>query len=253
VTVYASDTKVAATDYRERGLSPIPLRMRSKEPKLPKEHPFLGRPATTEEFARFNFRHNIAIVTGKVSRVIVLDDDDDGETLRDNDWHVPATPTVRTKRGHQYYFRCPEAGFPTFDVTGKLEVRADGAYAVAPPSVHPSDVRYEWVISPDEADFADPPEWLIEQARLRGRRMRAEDIGEMISNGSRNKTLLSLAGTLRRRGLGEAAIAAALLGINAVACETPLEEDEVRKIARSITRYEPDGRPWWVRMVKKND
>jgi hypothetical protein len=239
VTVYASDTKVAATDYRERGLSPIPLRMRSKEPKLPKGHPFLGRLATEEEFTKFDFRHNIGLVTGMVSEIIVLDDDDGGETLRKNGWHVPATPTVKTKRGHQYYLRCPETGFPTFDVTGKLEVRADGAYAVAPPSIHPSGERYEWVISPDEADFADPPEWLIEQARLRGRRMRAEDIGEMISNGSRNKTLFSIAGTLRRRGLDEESIYAALLGINETKCETPLDADEVWKIARSIARYAP--------------
>ena len=239
MTVYASDTEVAATDYRERGLAPIPLRMRSKEPKLPKGHPFLSRPAAEEEFAKFDFRHNIGLVTGTVSGIIGLDDDDDGETMRKNGWHVPATPTVKTKRGHQYYFRCPEAGFPTFDVTGKLEVRADGAYVVAPPSVHPSGSVYEWVISLEEADFADPPEWLVEQARLRGRRMRAEDIGEMISNGSRNKTLLSIAGTLRRRGLDEASIYAALLGINETKCETPLDADEVWKIAHSIARYEP--------------
>jgi hypothetical protein len=68
--------------------------------------------------------------------------------------------------------------------------------------------------------------------------MQAEDVGEVIANGSRNKVLFSLAGTLRRRGLDEASIAAALLGINAVKCETPLPEDEVRKIAHSAARYD---------------
>jgi hypothetical protein len=241
VTVYASDPEVAAADYRERGLSPIPLKMQSKEPKLPKGHPFLSRKATDEEFAGFDFRHNVGVVAGKVSGIVVLDDDDDGETLKKNGWHIPATPTVRTRRGYQYYFRCPEAGFPTFDVTGKLEVRADGAYVAAPPSVHPSGDRYEWVISPDEEDFADPPEWLTEQARLRGRRMRAEDVGETISNGSRNKTLFRLACALRRPGLDEESIYAALLAINATKCENPLDEAEVRKIAQSATRYEPTG------------
>jgi hypothetical protein len=120
---------------------------------------------------------------------------------------------------------------------------ADGAYAVAPPSIHPSGEAYEWVISPEEAYLADPPAWLVKQARLRGRRMQAEDVGETISNGSRNKTLLSIAGTLRRRGLDEAAIAAALLGINDTKCETPLGEDEVRKIAQSAARYEPADQP----------
>jgi putative DNA primase/helicase len=237
--LYANDSEAAAADYRERGLATIPLKRRSKEPKLPKGHPFLARKATDEEFGGFDLRHNVGIVTGKVSGIIVLDDDDDGETIKANNWHVPATPTVKTKRGHQYYFRCPEAGFPTFNVAGKLEVRGDGAYVVAPPSIHPSGGRYEWVISPDEARVAEPPAWLLEQARLRARRMQAEDVGEMISNGSRNKTLFSIAGTLRRRGLDEASIAAALLGINATKCETPLDEAEVRKIAASAARYEP--------------
>jgi putative DNA primase/helicase len=237
--VYTSDGQRAAVDYRERGWAPIPLKIRSKEPKLPKGHPFLGRKATDEEFGGFDFRHNVGIVAGKVSGILILDDDDGGETLRRNGWHIPATPTVKTKRGHQYYFHCPETGFPTFDVAGKLEVRGDGAYVAAPPSVHPSGDRYEWAISPDEAELAEPPTWLTEQVRLRGRRMRAEDVGETISNGARNKTLFSIAGTLRRRGLDEAAIAAALRGINATKCETPLDEAEVRKIAKSAARYDP--------------
>jgi Bifunctional DNA primase/polymerase, N-terminal/Primase C terminal 1 (PriCT-1)/AAA domain len=240
LTLYASTAQTAVA-YWERGWSPIPLKIRSKEPKLSKGHPFLSRRATEEEFRHFDFRHNVGIVAGRVSGLIVLDDDDNGETLKNNAWHVPATPTVKTKRGHQYYLRCPEAGFPTCDVVaGKLEVRGDGAYVVAPPSVHPSGDRYEWVISPDDAELAEAPAWLMDQASLRGRRMGAEDVGETIANGSRNKILFSLAGTLRRRGLDEAAIAAALLGINDTKCETPLPEDEVRKIAHSALRYEPE-------------
>jgi Bifunctional DNA primase/polymerase, N-terminal/Primase C terminal 1 (PriCT-1)/AAA domain len=237
--VYPNAVEAAAVAYRRRGWSSIPLKMRSKAPQLQKGHPFLSRKPTNEEFARFDF-HNVGIVTGKPSGVIVLDDDDGGETLRKNGWHIPATPTVRTRRGHQYYFRCPDRGFPTFDVVVKcLEVRGDGAYVAAPPSLHPSGDLYEWVISPDEAELAHPPEWLIEQAGTRGRRTRAEDVGEMISNGSRNKTLFSIAGTLRRRGLDEESIFAALLGINATKCEKPLDEAEVRKIAQSVARYEP--------------
>ena len=236
---HTQDAASAALDYRERGWAPIPLRARSKTPKLPKGHPFLNRKATDEEFARFDFRHNVGLITGKLSGVIVLDDDDDGETLRKNGWHIPPTPTVRTKRGNQFFFRCPEAGFPTCGLATKVEVRGDGAYVAAPPSVHPSGTVYEWMIAPDEAELADPPQWLMEQARLRRRKMTAEDVGEVIANGSRNKILFSLGGTLRRRGLDETSIAAALLGINASKCETPLPEDEVRKIARSAARYEP--------------
>ena len=243
--VYASAAQDAADDYRNRGWAPIPVKRDSKAPKLPKGHPFLSRPASEQEFANFDFRHNVGLATGKVSRVIVLDDDDNGETLRENGWHVPATPTVKTRRGHQFYFRCPDDGFPTFDVVPKhLEVRADGAYVVAPPSIHPSGDPYEWAISPDEAELADPPQWLMEQARAHGRKMQAEDVGEVIAKGSRNKVLFSIAGTLRRRGLDGAGIYAALLGINQAKCETPLDEDEVHKIAQSATRYKPNAQTY---------
>lgn len=62
-----------------------------------------------------------------------------------------------------------------------------------------------------------------------------------VIEGARNSTLSSLAGTMRRRGLGEAAILAALRVHNREHCRPPLDDAEVRKIAWSIARYEPDA------------
>ena len=53
----------------------------------------------------------------------------------------------------------------------------------------------------------------------------------------RNTALSSMAGTMRRRRFGEAAILAALTVENAERCIPPLSQDEVRAIARSIGRY----------------
>jgi hypothetical protein len=60
-----------------------------------------------------------------------------------------------------------------------------------------------------------------------------------IPAGTRNQTLASLAGTMRRRGMSEGAIRAALLEENA-RCEPPLPEREVAAIARSVSRYDPE-------------
>lgn len=60
-----------------------------------------------------------------------------------------------------------------------------------------------------------------------------------IPNGQRNSTLASLAGTMRRRGMGEVAIRAALLEENDARCDPPLDADEVRRIAESVGRYTP--------------
>ena len=56
---------------------------------------------------------------------------------------------------------------------------------------------------------------------------------------SRNATLTSIAGTMRRRGMSAQAIAAALQAENEQRCEEPLDEDEIERIAISVARYEP--------------
>jgi hypothetical protein len=64
-----------------------------------------------------------------------------------------------------------------------------------------------------------------------------------IREGERNTALTSIAGKLRRAGLSEESIYAALIIENQQDCEPPLEADEVRSIARSISRYEPGDAP----------
>jgi hypothetical protein len=60
-----------------------------------------------------------------------------------------------------------------------------------------------------------------------------------IPEGARNETLASLAGTMRRRGMGQAAILAALLEENSTRCQPPLPEADVRRVASSVARYAP--------------
>jgi putative DNA primase/helicase len=61
--------------------------------------------------------------------------------------------------------------------------------------------------------------------------------------GQRNAGLTQLAGTMRRKGMGQAAIEAALLAENNARCNPPLPEDEVRRIAASVARYAPAPAP----------
>jgi len=62
--------------------------------------------------------------------------------------------------------------------------------------------------------------------------------------GSRNVTLASFAGTMRKRGISESAICVALLEENKAKCDPPLPDDEVRAIAKSVSRYEPGAAPY---------
>lgn len=61
-----------------------------------------------------------------------------------------------------------------------------------------------------------------------------------IQQGGRNGTLTSIAGTMRRGGMSEDAIFAALQVENASKCEPPIFDGELRAIARSVTRYSPE-------------
>ena len=85
-----TDAKTVAKHYSEvLGFNVIPLKAGSKRPALPKNHPYLCRPARYDEFQNFDFK-NIGIVTGKTSGIVVLDVDGGGsDTLNENGWTVP--------------------------------------------------------------------------------------------------------------------------------------------------------------------
>lgn len=72
---------------------------------------------------------------------------------------------------------------------------------------------------------------------------KSESSERRIYEGRRNTTLTSLAGKLRWAGLSEESICAALLTENQQRCEPPLDADEVRAIAKSISRYETGNDP----------
>jgi hypothetical protein len=95
------------------------------------------------------------------------------------------------------------------------------------------------------SQIAEAPEWLIELINGDKPRRNTREAGpagaanDSIAQGSRNDDLTSLAGKLRRAGASRDEIEAALLTFNATRCAPPLDDDEVRAIARSIANYEP--------------
>src|SRR5215213_9907646 len=231
-----------AAEYRRRGWSPIPIKERSKEPNLLELRPYLTRKATKEELNAWRWS-GVGIVTGPVSGVLVLDvDGTEGEDELQKYGH-PVTPMVRTANGGLHlYFKHPEQHVRTgIRVAPGLDVKASGGYVVAPPSLGPNGRPYEWIVSPEEADLAEPPRWLMNLLAEERSKGPAPLVGERIPSGKRNDALASLAGTMRRRGMGEAEILAALQVANEQRCQPPLATREVEKIAASVARYEPAG------------
>jgi Bifunctional DNA primase/polymerase, N-terminal/AAA domain/Primase C terminal 1 (PriCT-1) len=161
------------------------------------------------------------------------------------------TATIQTSRGTQYLFAYPadrkipnSAGL----LAAGIDIRGHHGYIMAPGSIHPDGPVYEWAT---QEPIALPPLWLLNKisaahshsAAISDRPIPNASEQRKVSYGSRNSTLTSLAGTMRRRGMVEAAIEAALLVVNSEQCEPPLPEAEVRTIARSVSRYEPGETP----------
>ncbi len=115
---------------------------------------------------------NVALRTGSVSRVIVLDDDTPAQNA-DVLLALPVTVTVLTgseKRHH--YFRHP--GFPVRNSTGRLlhgvDVKGDSGAVTFVGSIHPDTRRmYRWApgLSPDNIDLAALPDDVIDRLRPR--------------------------------------------------------------------------------------
>lgn len=153
---------------------------------------------------------------------------------------VPHTATSRTGRGWHLIYCTSTPPRPKVGVRAHVDLRGPGSYIVVPPSLHVGGARYEWVV-PIEDGISDAPGWVVEAARSpRTAGDRPGNSDNTIPEGRRNASLTSLAGAMRRRGMTAAEIAAALLAVNADRCQPPLSDDEVRAIAASVVRYEPE-------------
>ena len=120
---------------------------------------------------------NIGIVTGAASGFIVLDVDPRnggdmalGELLAEHDPLPETAEAITGGGGRHILFRHP-GGMVRNDNQGKLgsglDVKGDGGFIVAVPSLDASGKRYEWETSSGPADIplADCPAWLIERLR----------------------------------------------------------------------------------------
>jgi hypothetical protein len=161
----------AALEYAANRLPVFPCLPRGKEPAVPKGfYAATTNPETIKRCWRIPDR-NIGIPTGIVSGVWVLDiDGDEGEAslcdLKAKHGKLPATWISTTGRGRHIWFRYTAIPSSTGRIAPGLDVKADGGYVVAPPSIHTSGHAYAWVVPP-EGEPAEAPAWLVALARRR--------------------------------------------------------------------------------------
>ena len=212
---------------------------------------------------------NIGMPTGPETGVAVLDVDARHGGWESIDAHerqygdLPATHCVESGGGGLHlYFAYPigqTIKTSTSQIGPGLDIRAQGGSIVLPPSLHESGRRYGWAevtmdaMGPGES-WTPMPGWLIALATKPARIVPQDrsfptnslkgmgtgnDSDGHIPDGQRNATLASRSGAMRRAGFAESEILAALLQMNQDRCHPPLPEQEVQRIAKSVSRYAP--------------
>jgi hypothetical protein len=245
----------AALAIGSKGLRVFPCLERAKEPAI---YDNLKR-ATTDANLISGWwqtrQFNIGIATGEGSGIWVLDiDGDEGEaTLRSLEAEhsaLPVTVEAITGKGRHLYWRWPSGReirnrqvsleFPGIDVRG------NGGYVLAPPSVHPSGRIYAWSVDSHD-DFEDAPDWLLEQivktnTSSNAKPLTAEQwqtfIDQSVDGSRRGPSIARLYGLLARRYVDPALALGIVHLFNELRCSPPLESQEVVKIALEIARRE---------------
>lgn len=205
---------------------------------------------------------NIGIATGNASRgLIVIDLDVDPEKGIDgreslHAWEaqhgaLPATLCSITGRGgnHLLYYSMQRVRNRAGVLPG-VDVRGDGGYIVAPPSVHANGQRYQWCEDCSIRELLDgiaQADQLVMQ--LIAFDQRAQDpeyvsngvqYDQVIPSGQRTDTLVSFIGTLRKCSTPENVIAGSVRLMNATHCQPPLSEKELQKeVLPAIERLKP--------------
>jgi putative DNA primase/helicase len=198
---------------------------------------------------------NIGLLTGAANQMDVLDVDPKHGGMRsliELPEQLPDTLTAKTGSGGFHYFFKHVPGLKNNN-NGKikpgLDFRTTGGFVVAPPSIHISGNRYEWLALDPPAPV---PAWLEAAMRAQDQgarskqRYKEEDWKQLALGqdpGGRHDAIVRVASLLLGSGkVRSKHLAIALIhGFNAVCCDPPKPEEEVTSIIKWIARKHARG------------
>lgn len=244
----------SAAYYVNKGINVFPIIPGTKKPAVKWKH--LQSEKMNEKtlgyMIRYYANYNIAIVTGSISGIAVVDVDGEEGTNNLKEYSLPDTLTVKTARGYHLYYSLPEgvALSSAIGLMPKVDVKADGGYVIAPPSVSADRVQYKWNMSPSGLKSLPPlPEWVIQKIGMRqdgiiptgkagleefeSRRNWLKEIVDGVGEGQRNNACSRYAGWLISKGYDEDACIKELLTWN-LKNTPPMPEAEVAAVFQSV-------------------
>ena len=189
----------------------------------------------------------VGIVTGKISNLVVIDVDskDDVETLMEFE---EEECIVNTPRGYHIYFEYMDGLTNRTNLREHVDIRAEGGYVVAPPSVNEDGKKYIWHLAeeltpdvvgvlPEEwykemRDYSTAPKPVVKDTKAVG----------AFKEGRRDDDIFNLAYTLFRGGKTKAEVRPIVLAM-AATCTPPFPEaDAIQKIRSAEKRINSKDR-----------
>jgi len=248
--------KDLATPLIARGIPAIRLRPRMKAP-FDSDWPSL---ATTDpaKIAAMDGDFNCgAVAQAKIGGfwILEIDKPEVGAQIEEQtNRRVPKTYRVRSSpgRGH-FYWKQTEKSIQMGNIGqqgvigASWSARVDREFVVAAGSLHPTTgLPYEVVST---ADIVEAPDWLIDwcisQKSSSVKIIESNQFegveGPPIPAGTRDNTLASIGGRYRQMGLPESDILHLLQRINSDRCQPPMSDEDVQRIAHSVSRYKQGG------------
>lgn len=219
-----------ALKYWSRGWNVIPLCPGSKKPLI-SWIKYQTQRNTKEELIEWflkNPENNIGVVTGKISKLVVVDLDGPEGIKSGIDLSLISGCLALTPNGKHLYYSWTGETKNAVKIVDGIDIRGDGGYVVAPPSqLEANQSSYRWSVY--RGDLSDYNPRCFDGI--------ANSESTSIIEGNRNNALASIGGRLRYEGLDFPELYAKLIEENK-RCQPPLEEEEVQTIAKSICRYE---------------
>jgi hypothetical protein len=210
-----STALASALAYLDRGLSVFPLAPREKKPPKNFSWEHLKHSLPTEDQVKEWFNgtdNNIAVVTGEISRLLVLDVD--GDTARsyiENILHTKVRQDTKEAIDKTLWTETGGGGYHVLirynpeefdnddpaadeiknavlwrgqDSHSEVRLKSDGAYVVFPPSIHPSGNTYRFVKGNDVALLSK--QQLLDLIRalrqLNASRIRTHNVTDKLAN-----------------------------------------------------------------------
>ena len=166
-----SESHEVALKYRSLGWPTIPIIPGEKRPPFSWKE-YQDRLPTEQEITEWYEQcpeAGVAIITGSISGLVVVDIDNPEakQELEERFGPLPETLFGHTSKGQHYYFRHPgnvhcKTCSGLSGIEG-LDIRGDGGYIIAPPTVHPDGTVYTWEGEFDVDRIAELPASLLEQ------------------------------------------------------------------------------------------